>query len=123
MTTGVAGGDTQVIRSAENPGSAPTHLTVAGDHVYFAADDSVHGSELWRCSASGVVEFVGDFTPGPMGSEPRSLCAVGDYLYFVGHLKSYVPQPIDIVWQVSTATKDARTLLLNRKVSCRTTAT
>ncbi len=36
--------------------SAPRHLLVDGDQVYFQADDGSTGRELWRLDLSEVVE-------------------------------------------------------------------
>ena len=64
------------------PGSEPMHPRAAGGNVYFSADDRAHGRELWRCDSDGVCSLVADLAPGPAGSEPTNLLAVGDYLYF-----------------------------------------
>lgn len=48
--------------------SSPRGLTVeAGARVYFAADDGVHGTELWQRDASGSVSMVRDVNPGGSG--------------------------------------------------------
>ena len=69
----------------------PSDLTVVGDRLYFTADDGFHGRELWE--TDGIVEDNGTspgtkivkgsgFFPGPAGSHPDHLTAVGDTLYF-----------------------------------------
>ena len=66
-----------------NPGSDPAELVRAGTYVYFTADDGVHGRELWRTDATpaGTV-LVRDIWDGPHGSDPVSLTAVGDSVFF-----------------------------------------
>ncbi len=58
-------------------------LTVAGDQLFFRADDGVHGTELWTTDGTpeGTV-LVKDVNPGPDGSLPGSLTAAGGLLYF-----------------------------------------
>jgi ELWxxDGT repeat protein len=66
--------------------SRPTSLTAIGDTVFFAADDGVHGSELWTSdgSADGTV-LVKDINPdwgGVGGSSTATLAAFGGKVYF-----------------------------------------
>jgi ELWxxDGT repeat protein len=58
-------------------------LTVAGGHLFFRADDGVHGAELWATDGTpeGTV-MVKDVHPGPASSFPGSLAAAGGRLYF-----------------------------------------
>lgn len=54
-----------------------------GTHVYFAADDGVHGMELWRVHKSGApIELVQDLVPGPGGSEPHNFTVINGRLFF-----------------------------------------
>jgi ELWxxDGT repeat protein len=64
-------------------GSAPLELTRVGDRVFFAADDPVHGRELFVSdgTASGT-RLVKDLWPGETGSFPRSLFELNGLLYF-----------------------------------------
>lgn len=55
----------------------------AGGRLYFAADDGIHGTELW--STDGTPEatiLVRDIKPGADGSNPAQLVASERYLYF-----------------------------------------
>src|SRR5262245_8759315 len=58
-----------------NPVSSnPLELVVMNGAVYFAADDGLHGVELWKSNgtAAGTTLFK-DINPGRNGSLPRSL--------------------------------------------------
>lgn len=63
--------------------SDPEWFTGLGSIVLFAADDGIHGRELWRTNGTeaGTV-LVKDIEPGPAGSSPSWLVAVGDRVYF-----------------------------------------
>ncbi len=56
---------------------------VAGGFLYFGANDGSTGMELWRTDGTpaGTV-LVGDILPGPSGSNPSNLTAVGELLLF-----------------------------------------
>lgn len=59
-----------------------------GEFAYFAADDGIHGNELWRTNGSGEgTQMVADLNPNlsqetPTGSAPYELTNVGGKLYF-----------------------------------------
>ena len=61
----------------------PTALVAVGDTLYFSADDSVHGHELWRSdgTAAGTM-MVTDIASGPRGSKIAFPVAVGGTLFF-----------------------------------------
>ncbi|HSH78260.1 MAG TPA: ELWxxDGT repeat protein, partial [Herpetosiphonaceae bacterium] len=83
--TGSASGPAYLIKNI-NPGTAPSNphdLTVIGDVAYFAADDGIHGQELWRSdgTANGT-HMVKDIVTGQGHSDPANLTVVNDILYF-----------------------------------------
>lgn len=68
---------------AANPGSSPTELLAVGSTLFFTADDTLSGRELWRHdSVSGATVRVADIWAGALGSSPTELTAVGSRLYF-----------------------------------------
>jgi large repetitive protein len=71
-------------KNSENPGSSPTNLTVANDRLYFAADDGLHGVELWQVDRAGVAGLACDLNVGAAGSNPRSIVGIGEYPCFLG---------------------------------------
>ena len=53
------------------------------DRLVFAANDDVHGMELWRAEPGGTgAQLVTDLRPGVEPSSPQGLTAVGERLYF-----------------------------------------
>lgn len=64
------------------PGSTPRSLATGPDGwLYFAADDGVHGQELWRANGP-TAELVRDIRPGPDGSWPAYLVAFAGAVSF-----------------------------------------
>ncbi len=62
-------------------GAAP--LAVVGEWAYFAADDGIHGTELWRTNGlPGGANLVADLLEGPDSASPRSLTPVAGGLAF-----------------------------------------
>lgn len=61
--------------------SAPDHLRVIDNTLYFSADDGVHGVELWKTSAGGT-EMVLDINPGVNSSNPSNLISFNGLAYF-----------------------------------------
>jgi len=60
-----------------SPGISGTEMSkphVAGVQALFAANDGVHGQELWRTDGTPAgTRLVSDYLPGSAGSSPRSL--------------------------------------------------
>jgi ELWxxDGT repeat protein len=58
-------------------------LAAVGDRVYFAANDGVHGLELWVTDGSALgTRMVLDLAPGWSSSFPQALHEGGDQLFF-----------------------------------------
>jgi ELWxxDGT repeat protein len=69
-----------------NLGSAssnPSDMVVIGTETYFAANDGIHGNELWRTDGTpaGTIP-VADINPGSGNSNPRFLTNVNGTLFF-----------------------------------------
>ncbi|QQR74485.1 MAG: hypothetical protein IPJ17_02515 [Holophagales bacterium] len=67
-------------------GSQSTYLgglAAVGSSVFFAADDGVHGQELWISDGTALgTHQVLDINPGSAASLPRAFFAAGDQLFF-----------------------------------------
>src|SRR5258706_15208409 len=64
--------------------SRPTQLARVGDRVFFAANDGVHGIELWVSDGtSGGTYLVKDINPGTGDSSPRSIADINGIAYFL----------------------------------------
>jgi ELWxxDGT repeat protein len=65
------------------PSLGPSTGVAAGGFLYFAANDGIHGRELWRTDGSAAPpQLVADIRPGAAGSSPFLLAAIGDSLLF-----------------------------------------
>ena len=102
VTDGTAEGTQQLEDISANDGeyvfensSFANNFTVAGDRLYFTADDGENGRELWITDGtaegtqllkdlnSGTTDgYFYPFEPSPDSSNPDELVAVGDRLYF-----------------------------------------
>ncbi|MCA9013496.1 MAG: hypothetical protein KDB01_27285, partial [Planctomycetaceae bacterium] len=72
-------------------GVAVSAATVGGT-LYFAADDGIHGPEIWKTDGTPEgTQLFKDVFPGEEGSNPRELLAVGDTLFFSAELSSETP--------------------------------
>jgi ELWxxDGT repeat protein len=64
-------------------GSHAREFTALGDQLLFAADDGVHGGELWRTDGSRAgTRLLLDIRPGSRGSRPVFLTMLGDRVFF-----------------------------------------
>jgi ELWxxDGT repeat protein len=64
-------------------GSFPSHLIKFGSQIYFAADDGVNGSELWKSDATtGGTTMVKDLVPGPGAGAPYNFTLFNGSLFF-----------------------------------------
>lgn len=72
-------------------GSIYNHqIAILGDHFYFAADDGVHGMELWRSDGTPQnTMIVKDLVPGPDHAKPERLVSLDDKLYFRAFTPAY----------------------------------
>ena len=52
------------------------------DELYFAAFDSLHGTELWSYDGSSAPRLVSDLAPGEWSSNPGGFVVYGDQLFF-----------------------------------------
>ena len=93
-TDGTEGGTVQVKDIAPGSGfiggiqvplsSSPSGFTVFNNALYFAADDGVHGVELWKTDGTGTgTVLVKDINPGTgASSSPRGFTVFNNALYF-----------------------------------------
>lgn len=102
---------TQSISHAAGASSDPNNFTAAGPWLYFAADDGIHGRELWRIDRREVVEMAGDYAPGSTSSNPRFLTPLKDSLFFLADTAAE-PNPHTVVWSTAdgAATSNPYTL-------------
>lgn len=67
-------------------GSNPSNMLVIGSEAYFAANDGVHGVELWASNGTSAgTHLVRDINPGAGDSSPASLTNVDGTLFFVAN--------------------------------------
>lgn len=86
---GVMPAQTPVLVKDINPGSANGFpdkndaLVSIGNTIYFAADDGINGSELWRSDGTDAGTFqIKDIQPGSTGSGPVRFTVLGNQIMF-----------------------------------------
>lgn len=57
-------------------------LTNVDGMLYFAADDGVHGTELWNGDYAAAAKMVADINPGAGSSSPTNLTAFNNFVVF-----------------------------------------
>ncbi|MEB3318763.1 MAG: ELWxxDGT repeat protein, partial [Cyanobacteriota bacterium] len=63
--------------------SNPSQLTAVGETLFFVAEDSSAGREVWRSDGTSESTFrLSDSRQGAAGSDPLNLVAIGPRLYF-----------------------------------------
>jgi ELWxxDGT repeat protein len=85
---------------------------IVGNSFYFAADDGVHGTELWRREGDSAAALVADLEPGPVASLPAQLTVVGGRLYFTTHGDNEAS--FNSLWVLDTASATGPVLLATR---------
>jgi ELWxxDGT repeat protein len=82
--TAAGGGGPKLVRDINPAGSSnPTKLTQVGSKLFFAADDGVHGVELWKTNGTAAgTKMVKDIKAGPKSSGPANLINVAGTLFF-----------------------------------------
>lgn len=85
LTDGTAQGTT-LLRYFTAPGIAVDDLTKVESTLYFAADDGINGTELWRSdlTPAGTV-MVDDINPGAAGSGPWDITDVNGLAFFIAN--------------------------------------
>ena len=77
-TDGTPGGTGEVAPLAFAP-----HFAAAGGRIFFSSSDQAHGTELWTSDGTAAgTGPIADINPGPNGSYPGDLTAVGGRLFF-----------------------------------------
>ena len=90
--TCIAFAQTPVLVKDINPGAAygfpnnKEYLIAIGNVVYFAANDGIHGSEVWRSDGSEAgTHMVKDIQPGSTGSAPIRFNVLGNKILFIAN--------------------------------------
>jgi ELWxxDGT repeat protein len=68
-----------------DPFSYPSNLTNINGTLYFTANDSINGKELWKIDSTGNAVLVKDINPGANSSEIWYLTNVDGTLYFTAY--------------------------------------
>ncbi len=69
--------------------SNPTKPVTHNGALYFAADDSVSGSELRRRNSNGTIDLIAELSPGPAGTTIGPMISMNGLLYFTASGSSF----------------------------------
>lgn len=70
----------------EKGDSSPSDLVPIGNAMFFAADDGIHGREIFKTSPPYTsIDLVADIWPGANGSNPRELTRLGWMLFYIAN--------------------------------------
>ncbi len=87
--------------------SNPSGLTLINNKLYFAADDSVHGNELWVSSGTpGTTHLLVDVNPGTAASNPQNLIYFKGALFFTANDGTHGIE----LWKLNLSTKNLQRL-------------
>lgn len=76
-------------RTGPGTSTNPKTLVAVGDTLFFVSDDGIHGQELWESNGTAAgTKIVADLQPGPLGSSPSNLKALGNALYFMARIQN-----------------------------------
>lgn len=84
-TSDGGGGGVELVQDVNRGvgGSSPNWLTPVGNALFFSADDSVYGNELWiSVPPYTSARMVADINPGVGSSYPSGIAAVGSTVFF-----------------------------------------
>ncbi|MEP7379352.1 MAG: ELWxxDGT repeat protein [Chloroflexota bacterium] len=80
---GATSGPTLVKDINPSGASNPTYLTAVGSTLFFAANDGVHGNELWKSDGTAAgTKMVKNIRPYGKSSDPDNLVNVNGTLFF-----------------------------------------
>jgi trimeric autotransporter adhesin len=101
--------------SSSDPGNSrfnnPPSFAVNNGVSYFAAEDGIHGRELWRSDgSSGGTYLVKDLNPGEAASNPMEIAAGNNKVFFSAFTSVYGQE----LW-VSDGTPEGTKILLDAK--------
>ena len=83
---GAAGSPKLVKNINPNGSSFPTSLTQVGNTLFFAANDGVHGTELWKSDGTAAgTKMVKDIRSGAKSSDPENLVNVNGKIFFTAN--------------------------------------
>jgi len=83
---GASSGPTMLKNINQSGNSDPSYLTKVGSTLFFAANDGIHGRELWKSDGTAVgTKMVKDVRAGSRGSFPADLINVNGTLFFTAN--------------------------------------